>query len=134
MATQTQHLDIEAEGSGNVVRVRLRGELDMLTAPQLLDVLERLVLAGQRLMILDMAEVRFMDRAGLAVIAAVAHDQAHRSVLGVTGCSPSVRRVFELTGQEALVGADRLSTLAACELRGGGGNGRSDAAIEAESS
>lgn len=102
-ASGSGHLDIEIDRSGRIMRIRLNGELDMLTAPLLADALERLAMSGRRRLLVDMTELSFMDRAGLAALSAAASDRTRRSKVAVTGCRPNVRRVFELTGLEELI-------------------------------
>jgi anti-sigma B factor antagonist len=98
------YLGIETERTSSVLRVRLRGELDMLTAPLLTEVLERDRASGRRHLVVDMTELQFMDRAGLAALLEGAGQGAQsRPVLSVTGCPPNVRRVLELTGHEDLI-------------------------------
>lgn len=104
------HLEIEIDRSGGVMRIRLNGELDMLTAPLLADALGRLGTSGRRQLLVDMTELSFMDRAGLAALSAVATDRTRRSKVAVTGCRPNVRRVFELTGLDELISDARSET------------------------
>lgn len=96
-------LAIEVDGSGAAVRIRLRGELDILTAPILAEALGRLLIPGQRPVLIDLRELGFMDCAGLAVFLAAAAGGADRTSLGFVGASPNVRRVFELTGHAELI-------------------------------
>jgi len=97
------YLGIETERTSSVLRIRL-GELDMLTAPLLAEVLERDRASGRRHLVVDMTELQFMDRAGLAALLEGAGQGAQsRPVLSITGCSPNVRRVLELTGHEDLI-------------------------------
>jgi anti-sigma B factor antagonist len=113
--TAARYLDIEMEGSNGVVRMQLSGELDMLTAPLLIDALERLRVPGRRVLVVDLTELRFMDRAGLAALSAAANDRTRRMTVAVTGCRPNVRRVFELTGHEEMISRTGLAALTTVE-------------------
>jgi anti-anti-sigma factor len=97
------YLDIEITRSSGVVRIRLQGELDMMTAPLLTAALAGVRTRGRRHLVVDMTELHFMDRAGLAALLEVAGHGTRRAVLSVTGCPPNVRRVLELTGHEDLI-------------------------------
>jgi anti-sigma B factor antagonist len=97
------YLDVETTRSSAVVRIRLRGELDMLTAPLLTTALAGILTRGRRQLVVDMTELHFMDRAGLAALLEAAGHGIRRAALSVTGCSPNVRRVFELTGHEDII-------------------------------
>jgi anti-sigma B factor antagonist len=105
------YLEIETDGSDGVVRIHVSGELDMRTAPQLNDALVPLRASGRPLLI-DLSELRFLDRAGLVVLADAADAPGDRAVLAVTGCRANVRRVFELTGYEELMNVARLGASA----------------------
>ena len=97
------YLDIETRRSSGVVRIRLRGELDMLTAPLLTAALAGIRTAGRRHLVVDMTELHFLDRAGLAALLEAAGHGTRPALLSVTGCPPNVRRVLELTGHEDLI-------------------------------
>ena len=112
MRSAPGYLGIEAERTSSVLRVRLRGELDMLTAPLLAEVLERDCASGGRHIVVDMTELQFMDRAGLAaLLEGAGQGTQSRPVLSITGCPPNVRRVLELTGHEDLINDSPLTGL-----------------------
>ena len=112
MTSAPGYLGIETERSSSVLRICLRGELDMLTAPLLLEILERDRASGGRHIVVDMTELQFMDRAGLAALLEGAGQATQsRPVLSITGCPPSVRRVLELTGHEDLIKDSPLTGL-----------------------
>lgn len=109
-STASGYLDIETKRSSGIVRIRLQGELDMLTAPLLTAALKGIRTPGRRHLVVDMTELQFMDRAGLAALLEAAGHGTRRSVLSVTGCPPNVRRVFELTGHEDLIADSPLTS------------------------
>ena len=111
MRSAPGYLGIEAERTSSVLRVRLRGELDMLTAPLLTAALTPIRTPGRRHLVVDMTELQFMDRAGLAALLEAAGNGRRRWVLSVIGCPPNVRRVFELTGHEDLIADSPLVSL-----------------------
>jgi anti-sigma B factor antagonist len=80
-----------AVDSGHLVR--LRGELDMAAATDLLDWLVEI--AGSKL-IIDLSELTFMDSSGVAVMAQAKDHLGDALVLSRP--RSNVRRVFELTG------------------------------------
>lgn len=80
---------------GAVDEVWLSGELDILTAPQL-----REVLAGLgRTIVVDASELQFIDAAGLSVLV-LAHGRGRMPTrfLSVRGAGGLVRRVIEAAG------------------------------------
>ena len=82
----------------------LHGELDIATAPHLVELLERLRHFGHAVT-LDLAEVTFMDSTGLTTLMD-AYAQAERNgwSFSVRRPSPAVTRVFDLAGVRRLLG------------------------------
>jgi anti-anti-sigma factor len=79
------------------LRLVLRGELDLATAPTVADRLVRLRSRHQSI-VLDLDELAFMDASGIRVVMAAAREAARDGwVFGVTRGSPPVRRLFEVT-------------------------------------
>ena len=83
----------------------LHGELDIATAPELVDLLARLRHHGHAVTV-DLAEVTFMDSTGLTTLMD-AHLQAQRNGWTFTVQRPSaaVKRVFELAGVHGVLDA-----------------------------
>ena len=80
------------------VRVRLRGELDLATAPAVTAVLLRLRQQGERV-VLDLDGVGFIDMSGLRVVLAAAGDASRDGgSFKVTRGSSQVRRLVSLVG------------------------------------
>jgi anti-anti-sigma factor len=88
-----------AEGRGVL---GVRGEVDLVTAPELGAVLEAVMDRGYRSVVLDLAELDFMDASGLRVIA---HGVQRLGPTGVTirAPRPQVTRILEITGLAELV-------------------------------
>ena len=81
----------------------LHGELDIATAPELVEILHRMRRQGHAV-VLDLAEVTFMDSTGLTTLMD-AHTQAQRNgwSFSVRRASPAVTRVFDLAGVRRLL-------------------------------
>jgi anti-sigma B factor antagonist len=100
-----------------VCLVRPTGVIDSVTVPRLARHLREQTAAGPRDLVLDLAGVRFLAAAGVALIVAARlgrrgiHGRLH--LTGVTGNRP-VERVLELTGVRALLDVhDEIGTLLA---------------------
>lgn len=94
-------LDWEFAGSRAVVLVR--GELDGLTALRLEALLAERPLAGCRELEIDLAGVPSIGSAGLSALLAVRRSSLQRGIaLRLRGVQPSVWRVFELAGLDAV--------------------------------
>jgi anti-anti-sigma factor len=86
---------VETRDAGRV-RVQLRGELDMATAPAVADRLRDLGARGEPLL-LDLDELTFFDASGIRLVLTAAHDAARDGrVFAITPGSDPVRRLFEL--------------------------------------
>jgi anti-sigma B factor antagonist len=95
---QWRNFEITVERDSEDLRVRVTGELDIATTPELERIFEGL--AGDRhyRLLLDLDDLEFMDARGLGAIVG-----AHRSAeLGgnrftISHCSDQVHRLFEVT-------------------------------------
>lgn len=88
-------ISITREDGGDECVIRVSGELDAASAPEL----ETELRGDHRLIRLDLSEVTFIDSRGLRVILAAARSAAekgHRVV--IENPSSSVRRLLEVTG------------------------------------
>ncbi|MGC4806829.1 STAS domain-containing protein [Micromonospora sp. DT233] len=84
--------------------LEVHGELDMATSPQLRKGLQRLVDAGDRQVVVDLAGVGFMDSSGLGVL--VAMFKALRAADGrlcLAAVQPSVRSVLAVTSVDRAI-------------------------------
>lgn len=86
--------------------IRLRGELDIESTPDLERVLLRTRPPGQRVVV-DLAELKFMDSTGLRVLlrARAAADQG-RWEINLRNVPPTIRRLFDMTGVQAALPAE----------------------------
>lgn len=83
-------------------RICLRGELDLRTARSALDC--RRLRRQATVLTVDLAEVTFLDAAGLGAIVRLRNDLiAAGGSLRLTGASPRVARIFALGGLAAIL-------------------------------
>ena len=86
----------------------VRGEVDVLTAPTLGALVDAVLDQGHRFVVLDLAELDFMDGSGLRVIASAARRLTpDAGEVAVRSPSRAVRRMLDLAGLEALVCLER---------------------------
>jgi anti-sigma B factor antagonist len=82
----------------------LHGELDIATAPELVEMLHRFR-RQEHAVELDLAEVTFMDSTGLTTLMdAHLAAQSNGWSFSVRRASPAVRRVFDLAGVARILG------------------------------
>jgi len=87
-----------SEKNGETV-LRAAGELDVNTAPELREQLARLANDGVRQIVVDLADVSFVDSTALSVlVSALKRLRQADGDLTLASPTPSVRRVFEITG------------------------------------
>jgi anti-anti-sigma factor len=97
-----------AEDAGNAGErvIRLRGELDIDSAPDLERALLRSRPAQQRV-VLDLRELKFMDSTGLRVLlrARAVADEGRWEIF-LRDVPPNIRRLFDMTGVHAALPAE----------------------------
>jgi anti-anti-sigma factor len=94
-------VSVHAEGADTVLR--LQGELDALSSPHLRGAMDASIDAGHDEIILDLTDLRFMDAAGLRVIAHAANRlELVGGTLAIRNPSQIVRRILDITGMTEL--------------------------------
>jgi anti-anti-sigma factor len=101
-------LSLTTSPDGDAVRVAAAGEIDLATADRFEQALIAALSPAPAALLVDLAEVTFMDSTGLAaLIAAHRHAADEGSRLSVVRYRPMVRRVLEITGLlKTLTGTD----------------------------
>lgn len=86
---------------------RLRGDLDHATAPHLRKWAERVLEVGARNLVIDCTEIAFLDCGALLVLLELARATHQRSGhLTIRNCTPSVQRIFAITGMVDTLGVE----------------------------
>lgn len=84
--------------------VALAGELDVASVPDLEDRLDEVVLERPRVVVVDMAEVTFIDSTGLGgLVRSARRVERVGAPLVLRAPGPTVRRVLRLTGVERML-------------------------------
>ena len=97
-------VDVTSQESEPVVRVR--GDLDLDTAPLLDRRLNELVDDGAREIVVDFGELTFMDMTGLTVLVRVLKRlRAGNGRIRLRSASQSVQKVLEITGLDRVLPA-----------------------------
>ena len=99
-STPPAGIEIETTWSDSGVPVmRVRGDVDVYTCPQLRTALLDLLEAGQHDIVLDLAEVNYMDSRALGVLVEAARRvrEGGRSRLHLVRVQPRVKSTFDLT-------------------------------------
>jgi anti-sigma B factor antagonist len=90
---------IQAVTDGLVTTLRVAGEVDLATADELNRAAATALQADPRGLVIDLAEVTFLDSTGLAVLVSVTNQTASSGVrLTIRDPAPRVRNVIRITG------------------------------------
>ena len=96
-STQPNRLTIYEAGDS---LLRLVGEIDVMTAPELARYLDN----DQRIRVLDMAQVTFMDSSGLKVLVLANRSREASDRITLRAPSAAVRRVVDISGMAEWLG------------------------------
>ena len=97
-------LTISSERDGNLHTVELEGELDLATAPDVEEELERVEATDAEAIILDLSGLTFIDSTGIRLVLATARrSRADSNRLTLLRGTAAVQRAFEISGVEALL-------------------------------
>ncbi len=92
-------LDVVTERGPSTVRVRVRGEVDLYTAPLLSAALAQSMVGDATTIVVDLGEVTFMASSGLRVLLdGLERAQRHRCELRLAGQTAAVRRLMDAAG------------------------------------
>ena len=98
--TDTDDIDVREERSEGMTILSPLGEIDLARAPSLRVHLSRALDTTPERLIIDLAEVPYMDSVALEGLVAAAEDLSSRSAtLKLVNVSPTCREILELTGQ-----------------------------------
>ena len=97
--TEVTNFEVTTRDNGGAVIVAVEGELDIATAPRLEAALIDVERNGTREIVLDLANVQFMDSSGLrSLLSARRRAESAGRALRLVNVPPDVRRVFDVTG------------------------------------
>ena len=88
----------------DAVALGLAGDLDMSATFALEPVLDRILAAGARELVLDLGGVDFVDSSGLGLLIATHERTADADVaMAITGAGPEIQRVFQIAGLDGVL-------------------------------
>lgn len=113
--------DVQVVGMGECTRVTVRGELDIATAPQLVEALTRAIEERQPRIVVDLLGTTFVDSTGLTTLFR-AHKrlESQGRVLAIVCGSDNfeVRRVIDLMGFDEVFNIYETLASSGCEESG----------------
>jgi len=93
-------IDLE-ELDGSAALVRVRGELDLASAPSLKWSLTDLLGSGSRRIVLDLSQVSFIDSTALSVLVGLQRALQPDGLIAIAAATAEVQNILELTGLDA---------------------------------
>ncbi len=92
-------LEIKAEKVGDYVVLKLSGEVDVYTAPQLREEIIGRVDGGEHDIVVDLEKVDFLDSTGLGVlVGGLKRVKPHNGSLSLICNQEKILRIFRITG------------------------------------
>lgn len=89
---------VEHQVDNDVAIVRVTGEIDVFSSPQLREMLLEVIENGNLHLVIDLADVSFLDSTGLGVLVGIFHRlRARNGSMAFVGANERVRRVFHVT-------------------------------------
>lgn len=86
------------ECEGDVYRIAVAGQIDLSTVPELKSALTDAVEGGSRHVLVDLADVRYMDSSGFGVLlGATKRLRPVGGALYLVGCTPAIERLLQIT-------------------------------------
>lgn len=93
------NISIDVKETESKLAVKVIGEIDAYTAPQLREKLFPMSEKEGIKMVVDLSEVNYMDSTGLGVFVGVFKNvRAHDGEFKIVGLSERLQRLFEITG------------------------------------
>jgi anti-sigma B factor antagonist len=93
------NISIDVKETESTLAVKVNGEIDAYTAPQLREKLFPMSEKEGVKMVVDLSEVNYMDSTGLGVFVGVFKNvRAHNGEFKIVGLSERLQRLFEITG------------------------------------
>jgi len=91
-------MDISSRAKGEVVILDISGEIDLYNAPEIKDIVNKLIEQKKYNVIINLKEVTYIDSSGIgALISSLSNLKKYQGGLKIINVFASVKKVFELT-------------------------------------
>jgi anti-anti-sigma factor len=95
----------QVEKRGGSVRVAIEGDIDLHVAPELREVLSRVLDEKPERLVIDLAQVPFVDSSAVAtLVGALKRIRKWSGTLQVENCQEAVRDTFDIAGLTRILG------------------------------
>ncbi len=91
-------MDITKKAKGDITILEIVGEIDLYNAPEIKDIITKLIEDRNYNVIIDLEKVSYIDSSGIgALISSLSNLKKYHGGLKIINVYASVRKVFELT-------------------------------------
>ena len=91
-------MDISSRVRGDVVILDISGEIDLYNAPEIIDIVNKLIDQKKYSVVINLKEVTYIDSSGIgALISSLSNLKKYHGGLKIINVFASVKKVFELT-------------------------------------
>lgn len=91
-------MEISQREKENVVVLDIQGEIDLYNAPEIKDIIQKLIEAQKYNIIINLEKVSYIDSSGIgALISSLSNLKKYQGGLKIINVYASVKKVFELT-------------------------------------
>ncbi|HOP28900.1 MAG TPA: STAS domain-containing protein [Spirochaetota bacterium] len=91
-------MDISSRVRGEVVILDISGEIDLYNAPEIKDIVNKLIEQKKYSVVINLKEVTYIDSSGIgALISSLSNLKKYHGGLKIINVFASVKKVFELT-------------------------------------
>jgi len=91
-------MDISSRVKGEVVILDISGEIDLYNAPEIKDIINRMIEQKKYNVVINLKNVTYIDSSGIgALISSLSNLKKYQGGLKIVNVFASVRKVFELT-------------------------------------
>jgi anti-sigma B factor antagonist len=91
-------MDINTRNKGDIVILDIAGEIDLYNAPEIKDIINKLIDEKKFNVIINLEQVSYIDSSGIgALISSLSNLKKYQGGLKIINVFASVRKVFELT-------------------------------------
>ena len=91
-------MDISSRAKGEVVILDISGEIDLYNAPEIKDIVNKLIDQKKYNVIINLKEVTYIDSSGIgALISSLSNLKKYQGGLKIINVFASAKKVFELT-------------------------------------
>lgn len=91
-------MDISSRAKGELVILDISGEIDLYNAPEIKDIVNKLIEQKKYNVIINLKDVTYIDSSGIgALISSLSNLKKYQGGLKIINVFASVKKVFELT-------------------------------------